>query len=159
MIDSINTLTIGSFVYNNKVNKIAKIVAIDNGVKTEWQIDNSDLKCIDEIFHYDIDLIPISIENIYAILGLNLTLDEDTSNEYGHKDYYDFFNQIRLSVDSMFEGDIWYIHVDNEDYDSIGAAQIKYINDIQTFFKLIGFDLDSYINKETIEIAKAVLKI
>jgi hypothetical protein len=59
----------------------------------------------------------------------------------------------------MSEEDIWYIHVDNEDYDSIGAAQIRYINDIQTFFKLIGFDLDSYINKETIEIAKAVLKI
>lgn len=159
MIDSINTLTIGNFVYNNKVNQIAKIVAIDNGVKTEWKIDNSDLKCIDENFHYDIDLIPITIENIYAILGLSLTLDEDTMNEYGHKDYYDFFNQIRLSVDSMLEKNIWYIHVDNEDYDSIGAAQIKYINDIQTFFNLIGFDLDSYINKESIEIAKAVLKI
>lgn len=152
MIDksSLKKLALGNYVYNNKANAIATIISVDEtGVKTRW--DDGE----DEKYHFDIDPIPITIEYLYNILGLDLTLREDEiAKPYDKsKEYYDYFNLIRFNDFNVKVGNttLWYVHVDNFDYDTKGAAEVQFINEFQNFINSIDFDLDWLIEEAKVQ--------
>lgn len=158
MIDksSLKKLALGNYVYNNKANAIATIISVDeSGVKTRW--DSGE----DKKYHLDIDLIPITIEYLYNILGLNLELrEDDISNQHNnYKEYYDYFNLIRFNDFNIKVGDttLWYVHVDNFDYDTKGAAEVQFINEFQNFINSIDFDLNWVIEEAKIQQAEEVI--
>jgi hypothetical protein len=36
----------------------------------------------------------------------------------------------------------WYVHVDNEDYDTIGRCDVKYVHQFQQLLRLCGYEMD-----------------
>jgi hypothetical protein len=36
----------------------------------------------------------------------------------------------------------WYVHVDNEDYDTIGNCDVKYVHQFQQLLRLCGYEMD-----------------
>lgn len=36
----------------------------------------------------------------------------------------------------------WYVHVDNEDFDSIGSCDVKYVHQFQQLLRLCGYEMD-----------------
>ena len=50
--------------------------------------------------------------------------------------------RIRIS-DLTNSGDgYWYVHVDNEDYDTIGTCDVKYVHQFQQLLRLCGYEVD-----------------
>lgn len=36
----------------------------------------------------------------------------------------------------------WYVHVDNEDYDTIGGCDVKYVHQLQQLLRLCGYEME-----------------
>jgi len=36
----------------------------------------------------------------------------------------------------------WYVHVDNEDYDTIGSCDVKYVHQFQQLLRLCGYEME-----------------
>lgn len=36
----------------------------------------------------------------------------------------------------------WYVHVDNEDYQTVGSCDVKYVHQFQQLLRLCGYDMD-----------------
>ena len=126
-ISYLSKLALGNYVYNNKAKEVATIISIDeNGVRTRWEGGE------DDKYHFDIDFIPITIELLYNILGLDLKLEEDelTKPYKKDKDYYDPFHMIRFTdYNVTVNGStLWYVHVDDTSYDTKGCAELQHIN-------------------------------
>lgn len=48
-----------------------------------------------------------------------------------------------LITDDTNSGDgYWYVHVDNEDYDTIGGCDVKYVHQLQQLLRLCGYEMD-----------------
>lgn len=147
-------LSIGNFVYDNKNNRVVKILSIINPTIIVTDIVNNSDDLNYSLTIDDIVGIPLSIENIYLLLDIHLTEDYENPNKDLYTDYYDTlhilnFRDTELMVNRLYDGDnkAWYLHVDNYDYDTLGTGDFVYINEVQNFLTSIDFDLNDYYNK------------
>lgn len=150
---TLTKFSLGNYVYNNKVNAIAQIISIsEQGVKTRW-LDGEDTK-----HHLDIDLIPITIDYLYNILGLKLYIDDDpVVKEYNKEaDFYDYFRLIRFTDYNVKVNKLplWYVHIDNLDHDTKGSGEFQFIHEFQNFINSIDFDMTEVINQANVQTIK-----
>ena len=89
--------------------------------------------------------IQITIASVEAYLGIKMERDETDTTMPEEQDWYDVETH-RLRLSSVWwktnrAGDVpaWFCHVDNNCYDSIGTADVLYINELQNFLKSIDY--------------------
>lgn len=93
----------------------------------------------------DIQGIQITIASVEAYLGIKMEQDKSDTTMPEEQDWYDVeTHRFRLSEvwwKTNREGDVpaWFCHVDNNCYDSIGSADVLYINELQNFLKSIDY--------------------
>lgn len=62
---------------------------------------------------------------------------------YPHYKKYESEDKRIIISDDVNSGDgYWYVHVDNEDYDTIGGCDVKYVHQFQQLLRLCGYDMD-----------------
>lgn len=95
----------------------------------------------------DIQGIQITIASVESYLGIKMELDETDTTMSEEADWYDVETH-RLRLSSVWwktnrGGDVpvWFCHVDNNSYDSIGTADILYINELQNFLNSIDYKI------------------
>jgi len=95
----------------------------------------------------DIQGIQITIASVEAYLGIKMERDETDTTMPEEQDWYDAeTHRLRLSGvwwKTNRGGDVpaWFCHVDNNCYDSIGTADILYINELQNFLNSIDYKI------------------
>lgn len=85
-----------------------------------------------EVSNEDIQPIPITTE----ILEKNgYVKDEDI------RGYVSFCHRIIFHYEDEFKntGNSWYVHVDNNCFDSIGSIEVTYVHQFQQFLRLCGY--------------------
>ena len=93
----------------------------------------------------DIRGIQIAIVAVEFYLGIKMELDKTDTTMPEEQDWYDVeTHRLRLSSvgwKTNRGGDVpaWFCHVDNNCYDSIGTANVLYINELQNFLKSIDY--------------------
>lgn len=95
----------------------------------------------------DIQGIQITITSVEAYLGIKMERDETDTTMPEEQDWYDAETH-RFRLSSVWwktnrGGDVpaWFCHVDNNSYDSIGTADILYINELQNFLNSIDYKI------------------
>ena len=93
----------------------------------------------------DIRGIQITVASIEAYLGIKMERDVTDVSMPEEEDWYDSDTHT-LRISSAWwrtnrGGDVpaWYCHVDNNSYDSIGSADIIYLNELQNFLNSIDY--------------------
>lgn len=93
----------------------------------------------------DIQGIQITIVSVEVYLGIKMERDETDITMPEEQDWYDVeTHRLRLSnalwkTNRNGDFSVWFCHVDNDQYDSIGTADILYINELQNFLNLIDY--------------------
>lgn len=100
-----------------------------------------------DIKYEDIHGIQITIASIEAYLGIKMVRDVTDVSMPEEEDWYDSDTHT-LRISGVWwrtnrRGDVpaWYCHVDNNSYDSIGSADIIYLNELQNFLNSIDFKI------------------
>ena len=93
----------------------------------------------------DIQGIQITIANVETYLDIKMERDETDTTMPEEQNWYDV-ETYRLRLSSGWwktnrGGNVpaWFCHVDNECYDTIGTADILYINELQNFLNSIDY--------------------
>lgn len=62
---------------------------------------------------------------------------------YPHYKKYENQDKRIIITNETNSGDgYWYVHVDNEDYDTIGGCDVKYVHQLQQLLRLCGYEMD-----------------
>ena len=132
----IQSYMIGDWVYNNHHKKNIQLTAYDffthghDAYGLQYLLYNSK-----PTVGRELEPIPLTEEFFeknfipnYKILQMEIFESED--------------KRIRI-MDLTNSGDgYWNVHIDNEDYDTIGACDVKYVHQFQQLLRLCGYEMD-----------------
>ena len=59
-----------------------------------------------------------------------------------YKKYENEDKRIMITDEANSGDGYWYVHVDNEDYDTIGGCDVKYVHQFQQLLRLCGYEMD-----------------
>lgn len=97
-----------------------------------------DLACERTVLGNDVfQPIPIT-EDILTKNGFKRTYD----NIDGYKFYNSEDGRICVSDLTNMGDDYWNVHIDNEDFSTIGSCDVKYVHQFQQLLRLCGYDMD-----------------
>ena len=134
-------LSLGNIVWHDDCAWI--VWAINRDGIIAYKFGNLDT-CKDIKFE-DIQGIQITIVSVEAYLGIKMERDETDTTMPEEQDWYDVeTHRIRLSSvwwKTNRGGDVpaWFCHLDNNSYDSVGSADLLYINELQNFLNSIDY--------------------
>lgn len=134
----IKKLMIGDWVYNKHHKKNIQLTAYDFFTHGH---DEGGLQYLAPYSHpaFGRDLEPIPLtEEFFEKNGFVW----DNSFYPHYKKYENKDKRIIISDDANSGDGYWYVHVDNEDYDTIGGCDVKYVNQFQQLLRLCGYDMD-----------------
>lgn len=130
-------LSVGNFVYlkNGKLFQGLQVTGIGDSFVN--------LKMSDEYPNVlyplnNIEQIPLTAE-IFEKNGFELCKESWTSN---YRFYFNKDKRVQIS-DLTNSGDgYWNVHVDNEDNETIGSCDVKYVHEMQNILRLCKYELD-----------------
>lgn len=149
---NVTDLTLGNFLYYPEKDIYVTVSGINkNSITVEWieYKDGVKLESSKVIKDFSkVKYIPISTDMFIYLFKLDMYKVVDSFETTLYKDYTDFLKVITLRETDMMvnrpnDGDnkVWYIHLDNYDYDTIGTGDFIYMHEVQNFFKSVGFDI------------------
>lgn len=129
-------LSIGNFVsYNNDIWVVETL-----GRNTVY-LKNTKNDCVSENVSYnDINGVPITIPNVEELLKIEFEEDHNEklfASSFTRYWYDKKTHTIQLSCFYAFHDNDWYVHVDNNDYDTSAGCEVKYINELQNILNIL----------------------
>ena len=140
----IRSLSIGNWVYDSKLDRCI-VCSIEGIGELYAHLDNYD-KPSDGGFEAECDIYPIPLtEEILLVNGYG----ED--KDAGFKRYQSKDGRILVSGDPNYKNtdNTWWVHIDNEDMESIGGLEISYLHEFQNLLRLSGINENVKLPKTT----------
>lgn len=134
----IKKLQIGDYVYNTHHKKIIKLTAYDFFTHGHNEHGAQYLTTYSQLtFGRDLEPIPLTEEffekNGFVLNNMFFPLYKK----------YDSEDKRIIITDEANSGDgYWYVHIDNEDFDTIGACDVNYVHQFQQLLRLCGYEMD-----------------
>lgn len=101
--------------------------------------------------------IEVGVTDVLGLKDIASLTPVPLTEEFFEKNGIKKVNDIILKPNVMFESDdkriivtditnsgdgYWDVHVDNEDYETIGGCDVKYVHQFQQFLRLCGYEMD-----------------
>lgn len=92
----------------------------------------------------------LGLKDIASLSPIPLTEEFFKKNGFVLNDsFYPYYKKYEskdkriIITDETNSGDgYWYVHVDNEDYDTIGGCDVKYVHQLQQLLRLCGYEME-----------------